>query len=102
MENNKLKQVELNLTDMLVTRIPDYFKIKAKGQFDTQMAENDGFSVGIIEAVGDGLMDNRIGKIIYYHKDVSQLINVKGIGEYELVHDASKILIRMDQSSAYY
>jgi len=96
METLSFKAIELNPKDMLVTHLPDYFA-KRKSQFDTNIAEHQSFDVGIISHIGSDLDVGVIGKVIYFHSNLSETINLKGFGVYQRVSDAHKILIRRDQ-----
>ena len=86
----------LNPKDYLVTRLPDYFKQK-DDKFDTRIIETLPVHVGVINKAGEDLSQDLVGKIIYYKTDLSDKIEIKGIGNYEIVADAHKHLIRTDE-----
>ncbi len=91
-----VSQIVINPKEYLVTRLKDYFAVP-EGEFSTRILETMPVHVGIIEKVGEDLPQDREGKIIYYKTDLSDKIEIKGIGKYELVADAYKYLVRMDQ-----
>lgn len=93
--------IELNPEDMLVSNLPDYFK-KNQKSFDTTIKDHQMFDVGIVEHVGEKLNKDIIGKVIYFHSNLSETINLKGIGVFEKVGDSLKILIRKDQDRNNY
>ncbi len=92
-----LKKIILNPRDYLITPIPDYFAAKQSEGFSSRTQQTDLFNAGIIEAVGEDLPESRLGKIIYYEKDLGRKVELKGIGNYDMISDAHKVLIRMDQ-----
>lgn len=97
-----LEQIVIQPKKMLVTPLPNYFnKRKAEG-FDSFTPEGIEFEVGIIEKVGDDLPVHWEGHIVYFTKDLSPKIQIKGIGTYKEVSDDHKILVRMDQDEHNY
>lgn len=93
-----MKKILLNPTDMLVSLLDDYYT-KDNSFTITEKAD---YSVGVIEAVGLDLDESLIGKIIYFHRDIGEKIDLKNIGKYILVTQSMKLLIRLDQNKNNY
>lgn len=91
-----LSGIVLNPKDYLVERVSDYFAPK-DDEFSTRIVETMPVDVGIIKSVGSDLPQKYVGKTIYYKTDLSDKIEIKGIGNYEIVADPHKYLIRMDE-----
>ena len=97
-----MQKILLNPTDMLVSRLSDYFTKTDKGTLDTSITKDNKFNVGIIEYIGKELSQTWIGKIIYYHKDIGMEMDVKNIGKYDLITKEVRLLIRLDQDRNNY
>jgi len=97
-------KIVLNPKDYAVRLIPDYFAQKAETKrFDATIQENNKFNVGVIDAAGEELPQAHVGKIIYFQKDIADVVDIKGIkGPHHMVNDTFKILIRLDQTEDNY
>lgn len=91
-----LSGIILNPNEYLVTRVSDYFAQKDQ-VFSTRIVDTMPVHVGIIKKVGEDLPEEREGKILYYKTDLSDIIEIRGIGNFEIVSDAHKYLVRMDE-----
>lgn len=90
--------IVLNENDILVKPVEDYFKKTD----DFTITENVNHSVGIIKHVGEKIDKSWVDKIIYYHKNIGTVINLKGIGRFDLIDNSVKLIVRMDQNSDNY
>lgn len=97
-----LESLVLNPTDMLVEKVSDYLTKTEKGKLNTSVALDAKFDVGIIHKVGESLPKEWESKILYYHKSLGNQIDVKGIGNFELVNDSSKLMVRLDKNKNNY
>lgn len=93
--------IVLNPTNMLVTKLRDYFS-KEKKDFDTSIQKESLFEVGVIEQGGSEIPKEWIGKIIYYHKNIADVLNIKKIGTFDLVDLSHKLIVRLDQNKTNY
>ncbi len=93
-----MSKIILAPTDMLVERLEDYYKKDDQFVID----KDDKYIVGIITYAGVLMSKERIGKIVYYHKNIAMEINLKGIGRFDLVTESVRLLIREDQDKDNY
>jgi hypothetical protein len=84
---------------MLVYPLNNYYK---KGEIDYKTQSNLNYEVGVIEHIGCDLDASILGKVIYYHINMAEKINLKNIGTYHLVSESMKLLIRFDQDKNNY
>jgi hypothetical protein len=84
--------------DMLVKDIPDYYKKADTSKLNMSTAAVEKNAVGSIQHVGEGLSKDLIGCLVYFHKNMADPVNVKGIGIFLLLTPNLKFLIRKDQS----
>lgn len=102
---NKIENAILNDQTFLVKKIQNYF---AKARAEGSNFEVDKFTeyyAGEIVNVSEDLkkdFSKYIGNIIYYRKDLDPVINIKGLGLHSLVKNASRLLIRDDQTAKNY
>lgn len=99
-----MDQIVLNPDQFLVSELPNYFKKKDASKVSMDAAEFNNFKVGIIKHVGKNYQQaGYVGKVIYFKEGMSTpLITVKGIGDFYLVPDNAKLLIRLDQDENNY
>ena len=96
MDNTIIQSAILNDDDMLVTPIPDFFKVKKDESFTTAKAISEAScEVGIIENCGENLPYEWVGHIIYYHKNLSHTVEIEN-KNYNIVSNTHKLLIRLD------
>jgi hypothetical protein len=98
LNGGKLNGIIINDEDYLVERLPDYFKKKEKN-FDTRIIETMPVHVGIIKKAGKNISQEVEGNVLYYMSDIADRIEIKNIGNFELVNDKHKYLIRTDEDS---
>jgi hypothetical protein len=97
-----MKHIILNPEDYLVEELPNYFKSKESGKISMDAAEFVDFKVGVIRKSGDDV-DCYDGKIIYFKEGMSvPHITIKGEGNFFLVPNRAKLIIRTDQSESNY
>jgi len=83
---------------MLVKHLPDYY---TKGKQFQENIKRD-YEVGTIVAVGLEVSQDVIGKVIYYRQNLATHIQLKNIGNYDLVTPNLVLLIRADQDEKNY
>ena len=80
----------------LVELLPNYFNVHKEGTLDKTIRENQNFHVGVIRKCEERELEN---KVIYFEKDLAPIVNIKGLGEYHVVHKQhNMIIIRMDET----
>lgn len=97
--NNK---IILNPTDMLVKRLDDYYTKPDQDKINLTLEKDQSVEVGIIVYVGSEILPTWIGKLVYYHKGVSTFIPLSGIGDFDLVTESLRLIVRLDQSKNNY
>ena len=92
----------LEPNDMLVKSIPDYYKKADSKKLSMSTAVVEKNAVGSIQHIGKDVPEEYLGCLVYYHKNMADEVNVKGIGVFELLTPNLKFLIRKDQSITNY
>jgi hypothetical protein len=98
MTENQRKNIIIEPDDMLVKKIPDYYKKADESKLNMSTARVEKNDVGSIQHVGENLSKELLGCLVYFHKDMADEVNVKGVGIFLLLTPNLKFLIRKDQS----
>ncbi len=92
----------LQPTDMLVKRIEDYFSKTDDDKINLTLPKDQNTEVGIIYFIGEKIDPQWMDKLVYYHKGVSTFIPLKGIGDFDLVTESLRLVVRLDQDKNKY
>lgn len=89
----KFENIILPEGSLLVTHLPGYYKPKSDG-IDLTSAVDRKYSVGVIEFAGADFDDDIPGCEVFYYRGSNPLVvDIKGVGVYDVVTKDSVILV---------
>lgn len=97
-----MNYIILQPTDMLVERIPDYFSKVDDDKIDLTLPKDQTVEVGIIIFIGKEIDLAWKDKLVYYHKGPATFVPLKGVGDFDLVTESLRIIVRLDQDKNNY